>query len=227
MGVGIIAAIHGYNQILVTVAVLLAILEAMGETADPVHFVPTGIVGVCIQIAIFVITGYDCRVNRFMAFLAVEKQDIAGLNAGVLGFQRMNAVSRDLQRSSTSQPGVQKRVPQRIHATGQNFHAAGLQTIFHKLVADTDSVIPVGGGIGDRSLIVITRTEFRSADGHRQGQHKAKNNQNQCGFSNCIFEHSHKFNSFPDLYIDNNKVSYFTYCVPARPNRKYPAVHRA
>ena len=159
---GVVCPIHFHNFVLETVAVLFSVIKGVGEIAHPVNLIPSGIMTVSIEIAIFCLTGNNNGMDRITAFLAIEEQNITRLDLGILGCQSVNSIGGNHKITFVTQTGINQCIFDTINAACENFNTTGLQTCFYKLIADADSVIPVICGIVNSSLRIIARTKFCS-----------------------------------------------------------------
>ena len=165
VGMRIIVAVHCHSDILITILVLLTIIGRVGKITQPIYFIPTGVVSIGIEVTVVIKSTDHCCMDRFFAFLTVEEENITGLYAGIFCLQSMYSVGRNDQGLRGTQTGIQQCVLHRVHTTGQDLYATGIQTCLNKFVANTNAIIPMRSSIGDCGLIVITGAEFRGTDG--------------------------------------------------------------
>ena len=153
MGVGPLAAfnMHGGHR------PRLLRMSLMGHPHSA-NLVPRTIVRICQKMVINVITGDNGSMYIFLAIRrgAIEKQDIADRQLGGVfapADVRAILVLRQLYRAAVAH--INERAAQRLHAAGLYIDTPCLQAGLYKLVTYAHSIVPMGRGIGHRSIGVI------------------------------------------------------------------------
>ena len=152
MGVGPLAAfnMHGGHR-----PTLRMSLMAHPHSASPV---PRRIVRICQKVVMFVITGDNGNMHIFLAIRrrAIEKQDVSdGQLGGVFAPADIRAalVLRQLYCAAVAR--INECAAHRLHAAGLYIDTPCLQAGLYKLVTYAHSIVPMGRGIGHRSIGVI------------------------------------------------------------------------
>ena len=132
-------------------------MSLMGHphSANPV---PLRIVRVCQKVVIGVIAGDNSNMHIFLAIRrrAIEKQDVSdGQLGGVFAPADIRAalVLRQLYCAAVAR--INECAAHRLHAAGLYIDTPCLQAGLYKLVTYAHSIVPMGRGIGHRSIGVI------------------------------------------------------------------------